>query len=293
MTAVLGVDLASASWAANGSALIEWSRDRRRVTRVEAGVAAWPQREPIDARAMAVAIDACARRHGVRVVAIDGPHAWRDAARGVESPGVGRWSEYLVRAQGKTGVCGRAYPRTQLAWTAFSIAVFDALLEHPDVRLAEPEDVATPERPFAADPGDAPVLPAPADAGHESPRQAPADAGGASVRGGYVVCETYPTATWRAAGLTPLPAKSRRPDVRAFYRRLADAFALPPCDVDGHDDLQAVVAALAGVGVAGGPTRGDWRGHPCRVDGDGVRVEGGIWVASPLVSGTVPILALA
>lgn len=245
MTAVLGIDLASASWAANGSALVAWgdAPGGQAITRVEPACVAWPEHAVLTPNAMADAIDACARQHGVRAVGIDGPHAWRDAARGAEGPGVGRWSESLVRAQGKTGVCGHAYPRTQLAWTSFSIAVFEALLGRPGARLAEP---------------------------------------GAASPDGYLVLETYPTATWRAAGLAPLPAKARRPDVADWYARLAAAFDLPrDVGVRGHDDLQAIVAALAAVGVAGGPVRAAWHGHPCRVV-DGVRVEGGIWVASKL-----------
>lgn len=162
---------------------------------------------------------------------------------------MGRWSEYLVRAQGKTGVCGLAYPRTQLAWTTFSIAVFESLLVRPGVRLAEPDDGGrTNESETAGD--------------------------------GYLVLETYPTATWRAAGLAPLPAKTRRPAVAEWYARLANAFGLPQgTDVRGHDDLQAIVAALAAMGVAGGPARTAWHGHPCRRV-DGVAVEGGIWVAT-------------
>lgn len=258
MNAVLGVDLASASWKANGSALVAWGEAAggRTVTRVEPACIAWRVHAALTPGAMADAIDACARRHGVRAVAIDGPHAWRDPGRGADGPGVGRWSEYLVRAQGKTGVRGQTYPRTQLGWTSFSIAVFDALLARPEVRLAEPIETSR--------------VGGIAGAGE----------GAESGEAAYLVLETYPTATWRAAALAPLPAKARRPDVAGWYARLAETFDLPrDAEVRGHDDLQAVVAALGAVGVAGGPLRAGWHGHPCRVV-DGVRVEGGIWVAT-------------
>ena len=90
------------------------------------------------------------------------------------------------------------------------------------------------------------------------------DAG--DVGDGYVVLECFPTSIWRASGLTPLPAKAKRPDVQAHYDALAAAYALPPAQVTSHDDLQAIVAALAGVGAVGGPVqalpRGEAAGWP-------------------------------
>ncbi len=258
-TAVLGVDLASARWANVGTALV-WcdvgADDVRAIARVAAGVIEWPAHAPVSAVALADAIHACAMREGVAAVALDGPHAWRDPARGADAPGVGRLAEFAVRAQCKTGVYPRTFPGTQVAWTRLSIAVFDALLTHEGVRLATPEDARR--------------------AGDARPPRAGA---------GYLLLESFPTAIWRATGLTPLPAKSRRPDVAAFYARLADAFALPAADVTSHDDLQALVAALAGVGVAGGPVEARAHGASPRevphADGPH-RVEGWIWDARPM-----------
>ena len=250
---VLGVDLASARWADVGTALVWCDVVAGIVTRVAAGVIDWPAHLPVSADALADAIHACAVREGVAAVALDGPHAWRDPARGADGPGVGRLAEFAVRAQCKTGVYPRTFPGTQVAWTRLSIAVFDALLAREGVRLATPDD----------------------------PR---AGAGASRAGAGYLLLESFPTAIWRASGLTPLPAKSRRPDVAAFYARLADAFALPAADVASHDDLQALVAALAGVGVAGGPVDARAHGAPHRevphADGPH-RVEGWIWDARP------------
>jgi hypothetical protein len=248
---VLGVDLASARWADVGTALVWWNAASV-VTRVAPGTIRWPAHLPVSADALAGAIHDCAVREGVAAVALDGPHAWRDPARGADGPGVGRLAEFAVRAQCKTGVYPRTFPGTQQAWTRLSIAVFDALLAREAVRLATPED----------------------------PRASRASRAGA----GYLLLESFPTAIWRAAGLTPLPAKSRRPDVAAFYARLADAFALPAADVVSHDDLQAIVAALAGVGVAGGPVaaRAHGAAHREVPHADGAhRVEGWIWDARP------------
>lgn len=271
---VLGVDLASARWADVGTALV-WcdvgAGGSGVVARVDTGVIDWPVHTPVSAVALADAIHDCAVREGVAAVALDGPHAWRDPARGVEAPGVGRLAEFAVRAQCKTGVYPRTFPGTQQAWTRLSIAVFDALLTREGVRLATPDDA----RATRARRGETPR----ASAGASR-----AGAGASRAGAGYLLLESFPTAIWRAAGLTPLPAKARRPDVAAFYARLADAFALPAADVVSHDDLQAVVAALAGVGVAGGPVEARAHGAPHREvpHADGAhRVEGWIWDARP------------
>ena len=278
-TAVLGVDLASARWADVGTALV-WCHgraggDARRgaIVRVATGVIDWPAHAPVTADALADAIHACAVREGVAAVALDGPHAWRDPARGADGPGVGRRAEFAVRAQCKTGVYPRTFPGTQQAWTRLSVAVFDALLAREGVRMATPEDAHA-----SAGAGVS-------RAGAEASR---ADAGARTVHAhaGYLLLESFPTAIWRASGLAPLPAKSRRPDVRAYYERLADAFALPAAEVTSHDDLQALVAALAGVGVTGGPVDARAHGAPHHevphADGPH-RVEGWIWDARPLV----------
>ena len=79
MTAVLGVDLASARWTFNGSALVHVHAESRAVTHVMPGAIAWPDSEtPFTPRALAGVIHAFAVREDVRAVALDGPHAWRN-----------------------------------------------------------------------------------------------------------------------------------------------------------------------------------------------------------------------
>ncbi len=250
MTAVLGVDLASARWAFNGSALVQFDRATDALTRVVPGVITWPGPDtPLTAQALADVIYTFAAREDVRAVALDGPHAWRNPQTPADLPGVGRRCEYLCRTQGKTGVYPKAYPGTQFAWIDFCVRVFDALLAQPGVRLAE----------------------VPIEDTH-------------AARDGYVVLECFPTSIWRASGLTPLPAKAKRPDVQRCYDTLAAAYALPPVRVTSHDDLQAIVAALAGVGAIGGPVQAHAHGLPCWMaeHPDGLRrVEGFIWDAAP------------
>ena len=254
VTAVLGIDLASARWTFNGSALVHFHAESRVFTRVISGAIAWPESQapltPLTPQALAGAIHAFALREHVRAVALDGPHAWRNPLTAAHEPGVGRRCEYLCRTQGKTGVYPRTYPGNQFAWINFCVQVFDALLAQPGVRMADaPSGEAAPA-------GD-----------------------------GYVVLECFPTSLWRASRLAPLPAKGKKPDVRTYYQALAAAYALPPVLVTSHDDLQAIVAALAGVGATGGPVQARPRGVPCWMaeHPDGLRrVEGFIWDASPL-----------
>lgn len=273
MRAVLGLDLASARWSFNGSALLHFHAESRAFTRVVPGAIAWPHAgpgadTPLTPQNLAGVIHAFAVREHVRAVALDGPHAWRNPLTPADAPGVGRRCEYLCRTQGKTGVYPKAYPGTQFAWIDFCVQVFDALLAQPGVRLA-----------------DVPVVGM--GAAGDATGGRPAGHAGAmgDVGDGYVVLECFPTSIWRASGLTPLPAKAKRPDVQAHYDALAAVYALPPAQVTSHDDLQAIVAALAGVGAVGGPVQALPSGEACWMaeHADGLRrVEGCIWDAAPL-----------
>lgn len=218
-----------------------------RFTAVEVGALRWPDL-PLTPSALAAVVLEAARARGARAVAIDGPHAWRDPRRA--DAFVGRACERATRTPGKTGPPGVAVPRTWLGWTRFSIDVFDALLASGDARLAG---------------------------------EGPDD-------GRLVLAECFPTSTWRTAGLAPLPAAARcdsatlRRHARALWSRF-DLPGAPPRSI-GHDDLQAVVAALAGAGLAGGPCDVVGHGEPLRLlAGDGRpalrRVEGRIWDARP------------
>ncbi|MBL8934321.1 MAG: DUF429 domain-containing protein [Archangium sp.] len=233
---VLGIDLASATWRDNGSAMIEFDTDR--FISVTAPAVVWP-RTALSPSALAVSIhDFCATNE-VAAVALDGPQGWRDPLTPSSEPGVGRRCEWLCKTQGKTGVHPRAYPSTQLGWIEFCIAVFDELLHTHGATLFE---------------GDR--------------------------RRGLQVMECFPTSTWRASGLTPLPGKGKKPTLAPFVRELRRAYRLPPFQVRSHDDLQAIVAALSAAGTMGGPCRAIAHGVPARTTG-GHRIEGFIWDAKP------------
>jgi len=226
---VLGVDLASRHWAENGTAVLAFRG--MRWTSCAVDVLRWPGGVP-NAQTLAEMILSYCIRHDIRAVALDGPLGWRDPnATAGSRPGVGRVAEYAVRAQGKTGNYGVCYPRTQRRWVELCVAVFAHLLRHPQCALVN----------------------------SDSPMSLEA--------GQFAVLETFPTMTWRTCGMKPLPSRrATTPEVqREALRGLARTFAMPPdlLPVDcTHDEVQAIVAALAGVAVQGGPARPVFHGVP-------------------------------
>lgn len=248
---VLGIDVASAKWSSNGSATIEFDDSKGIFTQVVAGAISWPTTK-LTSEALADAIDEFARRDGVCAVSLDGPQGWRDPATDPQTPGVGRRCEYLCRTQGKTGSYPRTYPGNQRQWIEFSIEVFAHLLAKPGVALA---NSATWEAPAA-----------------------------------YAVLECFPTSAWRSSGLAPLPGKNSKPQLEEYVSSLEAAYRLPASSIATHDDLQAVVAALTGVGVVGGPASAVPQGIPSTIVSDphgSRRVEGFIWNVTPLAGGIV------
>ena len=259
---VVGVHLAHRSGSDNASALLEFDPSGWRGCR-RANVNPWPD-GPVTVEAMVDVLDAQARANAVAAVCLDGPQGWREPGVGAnDRPGCGRMAEYEVRAPGKVGEYGRTYPRNQAQWMTFCIDVFNGLLARPGVRLANDPVVTR--------------LPPPV--------------------GGYYLLEVYPTAIWRASELAPLPGRHRTTLGRRMdgQRWLVTRYRMPDWFVlNGvHDDLQAVVAALPGVGLFGGPAVPKPHGIPARwLAAAGTvpahRVEGLIWDASPAIPGELP-----
>ncbi|MBM4776206.1 MAG: DUF429 domain-containing protein [Archangiaceae bacterium] len=233
---VLGVDLASASWSDNGSAVIEF--DAGRFASVRAPAFTWPN-TPLTPTALAASIHGFCESNQIAAVALDGPQGWRDPSTPSTEPGVGRRCEWLCKTQGKTGVHPRTYPSTQRGWIEFCVTIFDELLHTHGSTLFE-----------------------------------------GRRRRGLQLLECFPTSTWRASGLKPLPGKGKKPSLGPFVSALRRAYRLPPLQVRSHDDLQAVVAALCAAGAMGGPCSAAAHGVPARTAG-GHRVEGFIWNAQP------------
>lgn len=140
MKRVLGIDVASASWADVGAAAVDFDGDR--ITAVVPAPITWPN-EPLTPIALARTIDWFAREYAVSAIGLDGPQGWRDPDTDVNLPGVGRRCEYLCRTQGKTGAYRRTYPANQVGWIEFSIELFRHLLAFPGVTLAGEGDPDT------------------------------------------------------------------------------------------------------------------------------------------------------
>ena len=243
----LGIDVASADWASIGSAVVEFDDSLGTFISVDPGAIRWPG-VALTPDSLADAIDAFVRDNGVCAVALDGPQGWRDPNTVSGLPGVGRRCEYLCRTQGKTGIYPTTYPGNQRPWIEFSVLLFERLLSKPGVELADAREwVGTAT---------------------------------------YAVLECFPTSAWRTSGLSPLPGKSRRPELEPYIRALQSAYRLPAFSTTSHDDLQAVVAAIAAVGAVKGPAIPLPEGASSRLvsdaSGSSRRLEGLIWNAAPL-----------
>ncbi len=230
MRKALGVDLGM-SWESTGTALLAFEETHSRQWRsCSTKVIDWPA-EPLSPKRLSLALDEFVRHEGIHAVSIDGPQGWRDP-NAEKRLGVGRCCEYEARTPGKTGVFGRCYPTSWLNWIRFSIEVFDELRKLNGV--------------------------VPCNAVPSNPPKA-------SMSGGYYLLECFPTSTWRTLGLTPLPGHRKAPPttVLQFAERLRTLLTLPHSALtDHHDHLQAVVAALTGIALLGGPVVPVKRGVP-------------------------------
>ncbi len=162
-------------------------------------------------------IERTADAHGVRCLCIDGPLGWQDPVRAHSAGALhSRVSERRLNAPGKTGPPGQVKPGPYLPFIAFSIALFERLTSGgwtlPDGTHTGASDPSAPAR---------------------------------------LISETFPTAAWRALGLTPLPGKARaRKDptiVPAALATLQQVLGVTLHGISTHDEIQAVVGGLAGV----------------------------------------------
>lgn len=249
---VLGVDLASRRWRDVGTAVLTLAPSGEWIAGVVPSAIEWPNKGPMTPTVLAGVIHDFVVANGIAAVSMDGPQGWRDPSA-PPSQGVGRACERSAVTPGKTGCVGTTFPANQVGWISFSIGVFDHLLSSAQAQLA-------------SDPHLRALAPLPA--------------------GEYYVLECFPTVTWRSSGLVALPAKSRRPDTRAFAKKLGARWSLPdlPASID-HDDLQAIVAALVAASLfgVGSPVAHGTRAVDLAAAG-GVsahRAEGVIWDAQP------------
>jgi hypothetical protein len=104
-------------------------------------------------------------------------------------------------------------------------------------------------------------------------------------QGGRAAVESFPTHAWRMLGHTALPGKSATTTLAPWLAALTDSgLALPMGDI-GHDEVQALVAGLAGIAMV------DKGLESCDVRGINPFLEDGAWREGFIVSprpGTLP-----
>lgn len=156
-----------------------------------------------------------ARQFNASLILLDGPQGWKDPMNELTHS---RVCERELNTPGKTGLPENAKPANYLPFIKFSIDVFDALGARGWRRF------------------DPAVWRA----------------------GDLAVVESFPLSAWRSLRLKSLPAKSkaRRSDILACFQyltnsRLVSGDGITPT----HDQLQAIVAGLGGLGILTGDKR--------------------------------------
>ncbi len=220
---LLSVDLASRHWSDLGIVLIEPKpkpAPGRGIQAIHCEIFNWrdelaaagPREStpPIDPEILAGRLNHLANTRNVRLILLDGPQAWKSAHNGLAHS---RLSERLLNTAAKTGLPGVVKPVTYRAFADYCVDVFDALTRRGWKRLtttAQPASTA-----------------------------------------GRILIESYPHAAWKSLGLKPLPSKSRHKisDLADAMAALKALFPLTVSRPPNHDQLQAIVAGLAGLSL--------------------------------------------
>jgi hypothetical protein len=122
---VLSVDLANSSYANLGIVILEDKQNAFSAWTLAArglGLTGPPSSEDLATKLA----DAC-RRLSAHILLLDGPQGWKHPDSGLQHS---RVCERVLNAPGKTGLPGNAKPGNYLPFIAFSIAVFQALVNH-------------------------------------------------------------------------------------------------------------------------------------------------------------------
>jgi hypothetical protein len=261
---VLSVDLASRRWCDLGIVLLDnvaagpKSRASKAVRgEIHCEIFDWhdelastsPGRKPscIDPEILAGRLNHLANTRGVRLILLDGPQAWKSANNGLAHA---RVSERLLNTAAKTGLPGMVKPVTYRAFADFCVDVYDALCRRGWKRLA------TTTQPIAQPTGQP-----------TSPEK--------QIHSERILIESYPHAAWKSLGLKPLPSKARH-KVSDLAESMAALKAIVPLTTSkppNHDQLQAIVAGLAGLGL----TRSGSFKLAAKIFGQPPRREEGHW----------------
>jgi hypothetical protein len=151
----------------------------------------------------------CSEEH-IHLALLDGPQGWKDPGNGLVHS---RVCERLLNTPAKTGTFGQVKPANYTQFVQFSISVFAKIIETGAALATNPIIELIPNR--------------------------------------LLVLESFPLSAWRKLKMVPLPAKSKATsfDCESRFGLLGKRFGIN-CKVHpSHDELQALVAGLAGIAI--------------------------------------------
>jgi len=213
---ILSVDLAVKSYDSFGFALL---MKRRReweavfLTPRELGLCGEPTTEKT-----ADALATFCERYGVNLLLIDGPQGWKKR----NSPLPYRKADLEARAPAKVCEKGVVKPQTYFPFVEFSTRLFHILAKEYGMKIFGAGETAKAK---------------------------------IAVSKRVTLAESLPYSSWRVLGLKPLPAKPRCETEEIFrrFQEICDRFEVIRWNhLPSHDELQALVAGIAGVRLAEG-----------------------------------------
>lgn len=212
MNSVLSIDLAHTTVRNVGICLLEEEHGR-----IASSIFLRPSQigiaDPPDPVSFGAAIFKFCLHERVHLVLLDGPQAWKDPANGLLHS---RVCEKLLNAPAKTGVFGQVKPANYTKFVEFSISVFANLIGRGATLATNPIVEPMPN--------------------------------------GLLALESLPLSAWRKLKIDPVPAKSKATllDCESRFEDLRRSFELA-CEPRpaSHDELQALVAGLAGIAIVG------------------------------------------
>jgi Protein of unknown function (DUF429) len=208
---VLSIDLAHKSYVDIGACSLRIAKSHIKATPIRLPALGLTGRP--EPSVFSKTIVALAEQLGARLLFIDGPQGWKAPDNGLLHS---RICERQLSTQGKTGLPGFTKPANYAPFIAFAVDLFDQLASCGYSRLPDKSALFSSNR-FAI--------------------------------------ESFPTSAWRSLGLKPLSGKANTP-AGTVQAKLAELCRLLPISVEGaedltHDELQALIAGLAGIAVEG------------------------------------------
>jgi hypothetical protein len=196
--------------------------------------------EPVPDRLAEYLVEYC-EESNICVLLLDGPQGWKSESNGLVHS---RCCERELNTPAKSGLPGHVKPENYRPFVEFSIAVFDALSLLGWNRMSSSKPSATERNRTAV--------------------------------------ESFPLSAWRSLGIKALPSKAKASPFN-LQSSLAALIHLTPLRVSGnpsHDELQAIVAGLAGLALQRNEL------GRCAVAGIPPSLEGGVWREGLIVNPT-------